>query len=102
MLSANISYFIFIFKIIYIISRHRNTDPWCSGNTTDFGSVIWGSNPCGSTSKIKQSIESTDCFIILVIYCQQVKVGVKVKLKTFKIGNNILRFQNNHTLDFLL
>ncbi len=46
---------IFIFEIISIISRHRNTDPWCSGNTTDFGSVIWGSNPCGSTIQIKQS-----------------------------------------------
>jgi hypothetical protein len=24
-------------------------DPWCNGNTTDFGSVIYGSNPYGST-----------------------------------------------------
>ena len=23
--------------------------PWCNGNTTDFGSVIQGSNPCGTT-----------------------------------------------------
>lgn len=24
-------------------------DPWCNGNTADFGSVIPGSNPGGST-----------------------------------------------------
>jgi hypothetical protein len=28
-------------------------DPWCNGNTTDFGSVIYGSNPYGSTIKTK-------------------------------------------------
>ncbi len=26
-------------------------DPWCNGNTTDFGSVIYGSNPYGSTKE---------------------------------------------------
>ena len=29
-------------------------DPWCNGNTADFGSVIPGSNPGGSTASDKQ------------------------------------------------
>lgn len=29
-------------------------DPWCNGNTADFGSVIPGSNPGGSTTSDKQ------------------------------------------------
>ena len=30
--------------------RVQNDDPWCNGNTADFGSVIRGSNPRGSTA----------------------------------------------------
>ena len=26
-----------------------NIVSWCNGNTTEFGSVIWGSNPYGTT-----------------------------------------------------
>ena len=29
-------------------------DPWCNGNTADFGSVIPGSNPGGSTTSDKR------------------------------------------------
>lgn len=35
-------------KNIYICTRNR-IEPWCNGNTADFGSVILGSNPDGST-----------------------------------------------------
>jgi hypothetical protein len=33
------------------IEKIGRIDPWCNGNTTDFGSVIYGSNPYGSTKK---------------------------------------------------
>ena len=33
-------------------------DPWCNGNTTDFGSVILGSSPSGSTKKLPCSEEA--------------------------------------------
>ncbi len=33
---------------VYICKR--SIDPWCNGNTLDFGSSIQGSSPCGSTS----------------------------------------------------
>ena len=29
--------------------------PWCNGNTTDFGSVIQGSSPCGTTNQSTQN-----------------------------------------------
>ncbi len=30
--------------------HHQNkTDPWCNGSTLVFGTISWGSNPCGST-----------------------------------------------------
>ena len=28
----------------------RSIDPWCNGNTRDFGSRFGGSNPSGSTN----------------------------------------------------
>ncbi len=27
---------------------------WCNGNTADFGSVVQGSNPCSSTSRLNE------------------------------------------------
>ena len=40
-------------------------DPWCNGNTTDFGSVIYGSNPYGSTGMDKLKINFGLSFFIL-------------------------------------
>ena len=31
--------------------RESKIDPWCNGNTADFGSVVLGSSPSGSTKK---------------------------------------------------
>ena len=41
--------FIFNFLLLHL-SSGNGTEPWCNGNTADFGSVILGSNPDGSTS----------------------------------------------------
>ena len=30
-------------------------DLWCNGNTTVFGTVVRGSNPCRSTNKLNQA-----------------------------------------------
>ena len=40
-----------VIKIAIAIGVLWNIDLWCNGNTADFGSVIRGSNPRGSTNK---------------------------------------------------
>lgn len=39
---------------IVFIFANRNTDLWCSGNTSDFDSLIPGSNPGRSSKKEKK------------------------------------------------
>ncbi len=41
---------------IYICTSNFWTDRWCNGNTTVFGAVFQGSNPCRSTFLIKTAI----------------------------------------------
>ena len=52
-------------------------DPWCNGNTTDFGSVIYGSNPYGSTKPCLASGESG------AFYLRLAKQVVKLSFQSF-------------------
>ena len=58
-------------------------DPWCNGNTADFGSVIPGSNPGGST------INPDKKFLIRVYCCNKFYDGHVSELKQVAEGGII-------------
>ena len=42
-----------IMEFMSIFASAEMIEPWCNGNTTDFGSVVLGSNPDGSTRPLR-------------------------------------------------
>ena len=55
----------FNFIRIFAPAWMSTIEPWCNGNTADFGSVILGSNPGSSTQKTPEDALATESVFFL-------------------------------------